>query len=31
LLDGLFGVLIAYAPLVGTAVWLSAGKQDSSA
>jgi len=26
LLDGLFGVVIAYAPLVGTAVWLKAGE-----
>jgi Fuc2NAc and GlcNAc transferase len=26
MLDGLFGVVIAYAPLVGMAVWLKAGK-----
>jgi len=26
LVDGLFGVVIAYAPLVGTAVWLKAGE-----
>jgi Fuc2NAc and GlcNAc transferase len=28
-LGGLFGVLIAYAPLVGAAVWLRAGKSSS--